>query len=367
MKSNRADGLQSLQVVLWVVVVLETKKAKAMKILFRVDSSTQIGAGHLMRCLSLAASLRQYATCEFMSMELEGSLHSLISQQGYRLIKLAAGFDSIQQANWAVDSLSADYDWLIVDHYQLDYVFEHRMRQIASKILVIDDLTNRRHDCDLLLNQGATEDWRSAYQALTPPHCHYLLGVSYCLLRQEFYPNPEMDKGLSNRLLISLGGSDFGNHTQSVIEALLILKWSTPVDIVLGGQSPWNKELMAKYEGLGFLHWHIQCDYMAKLMRSARLSIGAGGSSHLERCISALPALVMTVADNQKAGTAALHQLQVCIDLGNASDLTEQMIAQELSYYWRQTDLLKGMAKNASKIVVENGCNKVVQQLLTIE
>ncbi|WP_108944054.1 UDP-2,4-diacetamido-2,4,6-trideoxy-beta-L-altropyranose hydrolase [Shewanella halifaxensis] len=334
------------------------------RVLFRVDASSAIGSGHVMRCLTLAKKISTVAQCYFICERLPGSLEEFIEAQGFSVYLLPAGLSQIQQAERTIRLAGEKYDWVVIDHYQLDIAYESGIRAIANRVMVIDDLANREHDCDLLLDQGAVESTRLKYRSLTPEGCQLLLGVNYCLLREEFFAKENAYHNESDRLLVSLGGSDPHNYTDKVIKALLSIKWEQPVDIVLGGKSPWNQQLQAEYADKTFIHWHIQCDYMASLMRGAKLAIGAGGSSHLERCISALPAIVMTVAENQEQGSADLAGLNVCINLGKAELVNETCISAAITELWNNDKKLASMRRSAAAIVPENGVNKVVEAIL---
>ena len=180
-----------------------------MLVVFRTDSSNLIGAGHLMRCKALADELSRYgARVIFVCRDLSGNSTSLLNAGGLETVILGKGLSNetpeacsneghrekssyAHQADDSVETSIAigdtDPDWLIVDHYSLDWAWEQRMRRKVRKIMVIDDMTDRFHDCDLLLNQNLGLDSMPVYARLLPEKANLVLGPQFALLRPEFH------------------------------------------------------------------------------------------------------------------------------------------------------------------------------------
>ncbi len=297
-----------------------------MKVVFRVDSSTAIGSGHLMRCLSLAKQMRKEKNAEvhFISRDLEGNLHGKIKEAGFTLHVLPChpidkrldGYDAWLTVPQAVDAVETKavlrglgkLDRLIVDNYALDITWEQEMRPFADEVFVIDDLANRVHDCDILLDQNFYLDKENRYVGLVPDDCELLLGPRYALLREEFY---EARKHLRKRdgslrnILVFYGGSDLTNETMKALHALRVFHEAQPdimVDVIVGGSNPHQQEIKRVCEALDSKKWmryHLQVDNMAEFMVCADLMLGAGGATTWERCFLELPAIVTAIADNQ--------------------------------------------------------------------
>ena len=334
-----------------------------MKVLFRTDASVHIGSGHVMRCLTLAQALSsQGMQCHFICRDLTGNLHQLIREQGFHLITLAANIrDEADDARQTLTAVQNDYHLLIVDHYQLGTAFCAALRQRCKFIMVIDDLANRQHDCDLLLDQNLLPNLTPRYQRLVPQHCHLLLGPQYALLRQEFYQVTAQTE--PQHILIGFGGSDEQNLTGLAIKALEQLKLEhLTADIVIGANNPWRASLEQQIARLPNAQLHVQCNYMATLMFRARLMLGAGGASHWERCICGLPGLIVTVAENQQATTAYLDELGACVWLGRAAEMSAEFFAEQLCYYLSQPALLDEIGQTASSLVPANSGSKLVVQ-----
>src|SRR5438876_9238673 len=206
-----------------------------LKVVFRADASPLIGGGHVMRCLALANGLQsEGAECWFgCAAGTTASVPALI-ESGYRYSELSASAD----AEALQRTMPGGCDWLVVDHYGWSFSEEARCRRWARNILVIDDLANRQHDCDLLLDQ--TFGRRSAdYNGLVPARSGVLVGSQYALLRNEFAEARSASLACRmpsrlKRILVSLGLTDPANMTQTILEGILASRLSLTVDVVLG-------------------------------------------------------------------------------------------------------------------------------------
>ncbi|WP_305553427.1 UDP-2,4-diacetamido-2,4,6-trideoxy-beta-L-altropyranose hydrolase [Rheinheimera sp.] len=327
-----------------------------MKVLFRTDASVTLGSGHVMRCLTLAQALRKLgASCDFACRITSGHLADVIRSQGFNVLPLPDALSSqTADATATLAQLTQNYALLVVDHYALAADYCRMLRTRCRFILQIDDLANRSYDCDLLLDQNLVANAEQRYSKWLPTHCQPLLGPRYALLREEFYQNATpRDRNInSNRILIGFGGSDEQNLTALAIEAVDKLKLpGISADIVIGANNPWHADIKQLTASLPDMTLHVQCNYMAKLMHQARLMLGGGGASHWERCISALPGLVVTVAENQQAATAYLDQLGACVWLGQAADMSAEFFAEQLCYYLSQPALLDSMGQTAAGLI----------------
>ncbi len=297
-----------------------------MKIAFRVDASLQIGTGHIMRCLTLADVFHQRGDqCIFVCRPHHGHLLRLIVQHGHKVIILSEpqGYspepDDLAHAAWLGVSLKDDaqqthevlagqaVDWLVVDHYALDRRWESVLRDQVTSIMVIDDLADRSHDCDLLLDQtyGRSE---ASYAPLVPDGCQLLCGSYYALLRPEFaalreYSLKRRAKPVLKELLISMGGVDKDNATGLVLKALrnCLLPENIRVTVVMGQSAPWLQEIKELAATMQLsTRVLVGVNDMAQLMADSDFAIGAAGSSSWERCCLGLPSLVLLTAENQR-------------------------------------------------------------------
>jgi UDP-2,4-diacetamido-2,4,6-trideoxy-beta-L-altropyranose hydrolase len=220
---------------------------------------------------------------------------------------------------------------MVVDHYALDSRWEGKMRPFAGKIMAIDDLVDRPHDCDLLLDQNFHEDPDPRYVGLVPEHCRRILGPRYALLRPEFIDARKTLRdrdGIIRRILVFFGGSDVTNETGKALEALRRLgRPEIVVDVVVGATNPHRDEIRQLCMGMGNANDHFQVNNMAELMAKADLAIGAPGTATWERCYLGLPAITLVLAENQFPIAAQLSRTGSIVDLGWNTAVDADIIA----------------------------------------
>lgn len=316
-----------------------------MRIAVRVDASSQMGTGHLMRCLTLAETLsKKGALVRFISRELPTHLQLMVRKKECELIVLKSdqtnllpgklhhshwlGTTQDKDASETVYALSGCiWDWLVVDHYAIDQHWETLVAPSVKRLMVIDDLADRQHCCDLLLDQNLVTDLDIRYAGKVSESCCLLLGPKYALLQRDYVDVPGDAATLREsirRILVFFGGADQRNLTGRSISAFLALDRSDiEVDVVISAGSPHANAIHQQVQGHGNIHLHSNLPSLAPLMRLADLAIGAGGATSWERLRMGLPALVVTLADNQRPIAAELHRRQLIRWLGDQDDVDE--------------------------------------------
>lgn len=364
-----------------------------MHVVFRTDASIQIGTGHVMRCLTLADALTASgAMCQFICRAHEGNLIEFIQSEGYvvhalpnRLVSGASstrvtaaalshshwlGVTQAEDAEDCVPILAAQRpDWLIVDHYALDACWERSLASHAGKLLVIDDLADRPHACDLLLDQTFGRDARD-YGSLTPLDCRILCGSQYALLRPEFaalrpYSLQRRDMPALRTLLITMGGVDKDNATGRVLRALRTcpLPLGCRISVVMGAMAPWLDEVCKDAQ---VMPWPTQVlvatSDMAQLMVDSDLAIGAAGATSWERCCLGLPSVMLVLAANQRKVAQGLAQSGAAklIDL---SQWSPALLRETLLPLIDDPAHLLRMSECARSIVDGSGVNAVMRQM----
>lgn len=354
-----------------------------MKFLFRVDASHSIGTGHVARCLTLANHLRASgASCSFVCLELQGNLIPVLKSLGYSVHALppyptSSGSDAFQ-IDVAADSSRVTAvlegyrpDWLIVDHYGIEARWESTVRELGSKLLVIDDLANRPHVADMLVDQnfGRTA---SDYLTLVPQGSRVLAGPEYAILRPEFArerpaslarrSTPSME-----RLLITMGGSDPTGVTMDVMKVLQGVR-DLPihqVTVVMGSGATATAAVSALATAMPFPTTVLSgVGNMAEVMRESDVAIGAGGSTALERCCLGLPTIQIAIADNQEPASRLLHDAGAVRYVGRSdSDNWKSDLVDALRCFADDPHQLEGMSRRASMITDGSGTSKVCDAL----
>lgn len=337
-----------------------------MEIFIRTDSSIEIGTGHVMRCLTLANKERCSGNqVSFISRKTKGDSINFIRENGFRVFELPFIEESLwryTEVNWEIDAEQTieiikpfKVDKLIVDHYSIDEKWESKMRNFTKEIFVIDDLANRPHNCDILLDQNFYLNMSSRYNGLVSEGTKLLLGPKYALLRDEFLIARKQLKtfnGKIERLFIFFGGSDPTNETEKVVRAIapLINKYEIKADVIVGTSNP-NKEtikrLCDEYENFTY---HYQINNVAELMVKADLAFGAGGVTTWERAYLNLPSIVISVAENQVEVANALKEKGVIYYLGLSKEVDESIITKALQKVIMDGSFLNKIKSNCTQL-----------------
>lgn len=315
----------------------------------RVDGGRSIGSGHVSRCLNLAAELRRRgALVEFICRDMPGSLTPLIRADGFRTWSLPLVSDQEAREPWlqAPEALDAEQtravleqirpSWLIVDHYGLGEQWHRVQREVVGSILVIDDLCNRPLDCDVLLHTGyPVETLSDRYAAWVPERCRRLVGPRYAVLGAEYAPlcrAMNVSRRDPRRILVFFGGTDATDETSKTVDVLCGKEFAhLAVDIVLGPNHPAPEKVKALAAARSGTVVHEGLRSLAALMLRADLAIGAGGATTWERLCLKLPSVVVTVAANQEAATAALASDGMLLWVGRAPDVSAEDLAKAIT------------------------------------
>jgi UDP-2,4-diacetamido-2,4,6-trideoxy-beta-L-altropyranose hydrolase len=356
-----------------------------MKVVFRVDASARMGTGHLMRCMALAEALQERgAQTLFVCREHEGNLIATLRRKAVPVTVLPAptapvghegedyaawlGVSQAEDAEHTIEALQGDKpDWLVVDHYGLDVEWEQCLRPHVGKLLVIDDVANRHHDCDVLLNQNYSAEGERRYTGLVPDTCKVLLGPRYALLRREFRVIRERfspRSGDLRKILVFFTAGDDQGETLKAMQGIELYGKVERVDVVVGQSNPSNAEIAKKCNSLRW-GYHCQIDYMATLIAQADIVIGAGGSSNWERCALGIPAVVTILAEIQAPIAQALDRAGVVRNLGWGRDLQAADYANVLATLNR--DRLSAMSAQALQLVDAEGAERMADVLLAAQ
>ena len=348
-----------------------------MIVFFRVDASTQIGSGHVMRCLALAERLvANGVDVNFICRKLEGDYIEFIKDRKYKVWSIEANnielptavrensicddmvrLEDAEESIYIIDNYikrdRATIDWLVVDHYGIDWKWEKILRPFVKQIFAIDDMANRYRDCDLLLDQNIFngKKYKDNYSQLVDPKCVKLYGPKYALLRKEFKlarKTLHKRRGKLERILIFFGSADPYNETAKALRAIKLLdRPDIAVDVIVGLSNPHAGEIESMCEKMPNVFYYCQVDNIETFMQKADLSIGAGGSVTWERCYLGLPAVVIVTADNQELLSKNVAATDASICLGYYKNVSEIDIYNTVKNLANNKKYLSDMEKAA--------------------
>lgn len=347
---------------------------------FRVDGSIKIGTGHIMRCLTLANALHeQGVNTHFICRAHFGHMAEQIKSQGHGVTLLSLnenfrvddiGNSSSRYASWLGASWIQDagetkqclsdmqVSWLIVDHYAIDRKWECSVRNaLGIKIMVIDGLADREHDCELLLDQTCSSEGADRWKNLVSAECRLFVGPQYALLRPEFIKSRKTLRqrdGVVRRIIIAFGGVDQHNVTGTVLAAVIELnRADILVDVVVGVANPHRNKLLAQGQNSENVTLHVQAENIAELMTLADLSISGGGTMMWEQCHLGLPSLIVSIAENQRRQSNALHAIGGAVYIGDIGLASKGLIMHNLKRLMSDQNKLKQMQLTLQDITTQ--------------
>ncbi|MGF1631587.1 MAG: UDP-2,4-diacetamido-2,4,6-trideoxy-beta-L-altropyranose hydrolase [Kiloniellaceae bacterium] len=325
-----------------------------MRVVFRFDASPALGAGHAYRCMTLAQSLAQLGwTC-----------HCVANSQAADTVPRLRSNPAFTLGD-AATFAGRETDWLVVDHYGLDAAWERQCRGWAKSILVIDDLADRAHDCDLLLDQTygrSAED----YAGVVPSPCRLLTGSDYALLRPDFararQGSLHRRRGPASlqRILVSLGATDPGNYSLETLKGIAESHTTAAVDVVLGAGAPHLHSVRTQIAAMAQeVRLHVDTANMPELLTQSDLAIGAAGTSTWERCCLGLPTLLVVVAENQRRTAEAVSGAGAARLVPGPRAALAGQIAGELRSLATDRAALLDMSGRSAGICDGRGCDRL--------
>ena len=343
------------------------------KIFFRVDSGTKIGYGHLIRCLSLAENLKKYYKVIFISSNLQGNIINELKIKKFPVYKLKSYSNHIDEKNDAkktillIKKYGGQKNLMIVDNYGLSKKWENMIKPHVEKLVVIDDLVKRSHNCDLLVDQNVHTKMNGNYDKLVPNDCIQLLGPKYAMVRDQFVNLRKISKIRTfpiKRILVSFGGSDIENQTLPLLKIIKKSNLDIHMDVIVG-KSNLNKSRIKKICSTNKkFNYFEQTNKIPKLMLSADISIGSGGSTNWERCCLGLPAIISIVSKDQIDVTKALLEKKCIINLGDIKRLKNNDYLNAIISLNKK--VLNKMSQQSFRLIDGKGKERISRRILTI-
>lgn len=360
-----------------------------MVFIFRVDSGKLIGMGHLMRCRNLAEHLAaKYPDNQiiFITRQHQGHLASALMDQFDTLLLPPPKLPIKHQdpSTWLGDTIESELDQitlhlgskaridlLIIDHYAIDESWETQFCQrfAVKQTLVIDDLHNRNHQCDYLLDYTFNPSNQNFYRDLVPSTCQTLLGHQYILLNHLFQTaRTQSQQQNIIRVNISLGGADPDQLTKQVVEILLTSNFGNhsdyQFDIILGhlydsAAATQLEQLIQPYSNFT-IYSAISFQEIIPLLQQTHVAIGAGGVSVYERACLGIPSLLINLADNQLSNATNLNRAGLAVHLGSQKEWNHRTLIETI----KNRSLIREMSSRNSNTFDGLGCQRVIDKIL---
>lgn len=316
-----------------------------------------------MRCLALASAFAARGSrVAFASSAETFKTVSALAASSYD--KIAVSGTSADEAGQIADKVKPERPLLVADHYGLDAEFERQCRTFAARIAVVDDLANRAHDADLLVDSGAAS--AEVYASLVPADCSVLAGPAYAIVHPDYTlareaALPRRDGRQVSRILISFGQADTGNATALALDAIEASGFGGAIDVVLGQSAPHLSAIRRRAKGRITLH--VNATNMPALIATSDLGIGAGGVTAWERCCLGLPSVMFAIAGNQRNIIGKISAAGAGTDAGDASPDAKARLTGAIQELISSGEARVTMAKAAAALVDGEGARRIVDAI----
>ncbi len=350
--------------------LLEELKNKKTTIFFRVDSGTDVGYGHFVRCIALALVLSKTYKIIFITRYLKGNLIQSLNKKTFSIKKLSYKSKKINQIKDANETISIikkssnKKNILIVDSYNLSETWEKKIKLNIDKLIVIDDLKTRKHICDMIIDQNLHSSMKNLYKDKIPKNCIKLFGPDYAILRNQFIKERQFSSIRSlpiKKILVSFGGSDKENYTMPALYFLKNFEYNFKIFVVVGkANSKKNSIRNFCLKNSNFKYFE-QIENMAKLMKNSDICIGSSGTTTWERCCLGLPGITVISSMDQYDIAKAMSTKNCIINLGTIKP--NKINFRKIFLNLTNNDL-KSMSKNSMKLVDGKGSLRIEKSIV---
>ena len=338
--------------------------------MIRADASTQMGTGHVMRCLALAQAMKvQGGSAYFAIVSCPPVLSERLENEGFMVHCLASvEAGSSKDAQETADLFyRLQCQWVCVDGYQFGANYQEILKKLGCRSLFLDDYGHASfYSANLVLNQNSSAHDRY-YQHR---HCEtkLLLGLRYTLLRQEFLNSRKTQRCIPEvvrNILITLGGSDPKNVTTWILDSLQKIQiLGLTITVIVGAANPHRKSLEACVTRSIYpiqLVWNAinMSDHIA----DADLAISAGGSTVWELLMLGLPSIIVTLADNQVAIAQSLHEQEVSVSLGSYHQLESTQLVSAVQKMGTSLEQRQKMSARGQGLIDGDGCDRALMAM----
>jgi len=335
--------------------------------IFRASASPEIGGGHIIRCLSLARELRDQGwNCIFASEQETLMMMPIIRE--FKFLKLSKN-DEKDEASQVRKKLNSSAAAVIVDHYNRGLTFEKKCRKWSKIVMAIDDIPNRLHDVDLLLDQtGGRTPHR--YKSLVPKDCKILTGPKFSLLRSSFSSlgashKRHLNRG-KHRIFVAMGASDPKNLTNIVLNTIHQVSPNSSADILLSSNAPHLSGIKKLCSGHHTYSLHTDLNDPASLISKATFAVGTAGINLWERCALGVPSVIVIAAENQRANAEYVIQNNGGIFGGALPTLDQNYLRQAISRMANEDQIVLSCSQGAAKICDGLGTKRVAKIIFSL-
>lgn len=331
-------------------------------ILIRADGNAGIGAGHLMRCLTIAEALENKAQVGFVCADRDSA--ELAMSKGFDAYVLGTDYKHMELELPLWEQLfdgNLRNRKILVDSYYVTNAYLEGL-QTYGQVILLDDMCKRPWNVDKLINYNAFATIEM-YDSLNSPYkTQYYVGGSYIPIRKEFCGKDYQLMEQSENILITTGGGDCDNIAGQILDN--IRDTSCTFHVVTGRFNPHYDELLKRSKEYGNVQVYHDVKNMAELMARCDLAVTAGGTTIYELSALGVPFVCFSYAENQEKLTEYIGDWQIA-GYGGAyhEDAcgTLEGIAKQINELKKNSALRKEYSEKERKLVDGEGAKRIAR------
>ena len=267
----------------------------------RADGNAKIGAGHLMRCLTIADAVRRLSaredvnangSKEIMFICADEDSARLARDRGYRADVPGTGADI-----WS-PGITGPNHTILVDHYDVTDAYLEGLQQYG-KVFMLDDMQKHAYPVDGVINYNVFADAEIYQKLYAGQQTECFLGAKYAPLRERFQQVNYEIRPEVRQVLLTTGGGDWDNIAGQILDE--VYSSDMVYHVLVGRFSPnfayWQERMQAQPN----IQVHYDVQDMAGMMQMCDLAITAGGSTIYELAAVGVPFVCFSYAENQEA------------------------------------------------------------------
>lgn len=335
-------------------------KIQEIKIAVRADGGSNIGMGHIQRCLALSGQLRKNGAKIVFVSKKDETIEKKIKEEGFEVIALKTNIGLEEDLKDTINTIEARRtDVVITDSYAIDEGYLTEIKKIVPLLVSIDDLAEIFFPSDIVINQNIYAK-NLNYRSLTGK-TEFLLGPKYTLLREEFsnLGKRKINEKVKN-VLITLGGSDFFNLTPKILKLLDGISQDFEITVVIG---PFFKNIVEIERTTKEINKKVELVYnshkMNKIMLASDLAVTGGGITLHELAVTGTPALAFCLADNQLRNIKGMAETGTLINMGWGNNWGEERFYKKINELIDNHVLRRRVSKLGQELVDGKGSQRV--------
>lgn len=352
---------------------------------FRADASSEIGTGHVMRCLAIAEELiSRGKKASFVCEQIPNDLVIKLDEKNIPLLKISPPAKVNFNANdiysrWLTASeeddaqaclkVMTDIEGVFVDHYAIGKTWEELILKRCQNLMVMDDLCNRPHHCQNLVDYNVYAGEKD-YSRWVSKTTSLLTGSLYAPIRRDLQalrPQVKNHRGQVKSVVISFGGADQAGHTLRAVEGLAQAQLRPEkVRVILNPSSPTQAAVQSLCEKMGY-KLSAPTANIGQVLLESDLALGAGGVSQVERSFLGVPSLITFIAENQALLSQSMSALGICKLLGDGSAMTAYSWAQEIDIHSQNFEWLTVTQTKGLQLFDGQGCARIVNSFTALQ